>query len=259
MAGNAKPDVPNLGKEGKINFLEYNDQGRFDKIETLLDGDLKNHTAFGVILYSFSPYIEFELPQKSNIWAYGQPYSDGGGYTPMPVYLYKEINGKFERIGSSIPTKNNSWYSLCKDLEIGVYRIQYSSSYTMFTEWYIEHLLTQDFLIRQKENLYYIDHNYLNLGASTDANKTNQWLDSYGYDDIEILMKDLNYKKTPTDKGFEEIYKSLNIDFKDIKGDISLKNEDDKRNIYYDCDEYKIIDKIRESNGGLGNIVYKKY
>ncbi|MBU5483452.1 discoidin domain-containing protein [Clostridium sp. MSJ-11] len=115
------------------------------------------------------------------------------------------------------------------------------------------------YLIRQKENLYYIDHNYLNLGASTDTNKTSQWIDNYGYDDIEILMDNLNYKKTPTDKGFEEIYKSLNIDFKDIKGDISLKNEDDKRNIYYDCEEYKIIDKIRESNGGLGNIVYKKY
>lgn len=140
-----------------------------------------------------------------------------------------------------------------------IYTVETNGDGKIYKYDFYNYIYKNNYLIRQKENLYYIDHNYLNLGASTDVNKTNQWLDNYGYDNIQILMESLNYKKTPTDKGFEEIYKSLNIDFKDIKGNISLKNEDKKRNIYYDCEEYKIIDKIRENNGGLGNIVYKKY
>jgi len=176
MAGIAKPDIEGLGKEGKIAFLESDyDDTRFDNIETLLDGDTNKHTIYGVLLNGgISKNIVFEIPKKSNIWAYGQSYSDSGGSTPESINLYKKNNnGEFELIQEGIPTKANEWYLFLSNLDKGVYKIEHISNYTMFTEWYVENLDLYKFLLKQNNSIYTFNGLNIVLSPSQELNQDN--------------------------------------------------------------------------------------
>lgn len=174
MAGIAKPDIPKLGIEGKITFLEYNTAGNFESIDTLLDGDTAKHNVYGVLLTHYSDNIIFEIHQKSNIYAFGQRYSDSGGYTPMNVNLYKKVGDNYELVKSSIPTKEYVWYLLFENLEHGVYKLVRQGNYVMFTEWYVENLEPYKYLLKHDNYNYsiksgnYLEGSYKPLGSEID-------------------------------------------------------------------------------------------
>lgn len=198
MAGIAKPDVEGLGKEGEIIFLEsdYN-SSRYDKIETLVDGDINKHTKYGVLLdgRQSARNIIFEIPQKSNIWAYGQYYSDSAGSTPKPINIYKKNdNGEFELIQGKIPTKVNEWYLFIPNLDKGIYKAEYIADYVMFTEWYIEDLQPYKFLIKQNNQYYTIKPEHyqngqfqpLTLEGGEQPNENDY--ENFGFDDLNDLL-----------------------------------------------------------------------
>ncbi|GAE03458.1 hypothetical protein CBO05C_3148 [Clostridium botulinum B str. Osaka05] len=248
MAEIAKPNIEKLGKKGQITFLFYNDENRFDKIETLFDGNLNTHTGYGVLLSPTNSdrKIIFELHQKSNIWAYGQKYTDGGGSTPKPVSLYEKSNNDedFKLIQSNIPTKDNEWYLLANNLEKGIYKMTYTSAYTMFTEWYVEDINPYRCLINQNQNYYSTKSNFLNLGQTKDNTQLENWYNKYGADDVNVITQNLNNKEFPMSKDENGIWKTdFQLDMNEVIDNIELVDIDEEnKSIKYNCNDYRILD-----------------
>ncbi|MCR1972855.1 hypothetical protein [Clostridium sporogenes] len=113
------------------------------------------------------------------------------------------------------------------------------------------------YLIQQNENYYSINNNYIDLGNIDNSEELNNIIDEYGYNDISILTKELNNKRIPT-KLENDYYKSFDINLNDIKDNINLIEENDKKYIEYGCNNYKISDKIKEINDGKFEILMKE-
>lgn len=161
----SKPDVPNLGDRGDIEFIYYDESSGRDSIESLVDGMVNKHGWYGVLLSSYgASYIEFELKQRSNLWSFGQHYSDSGGRTPRPVSLSYKKDGVWVILEPRIETKTDEWYLLGTGLQAGQYKVKVDGRYTMFTEWYVEKLEEYTFLIEQAGSYYSIEESNYNIG-----------------------------------------------------------------------------------------------
>ncbi|HBJ2654312.1 TPA: discoidin domain-containing protein [Clostridium botulinum] len=114
------------------------------------------------------------------------------------------------------------------------------------------------YLLKQNSNYYSIDNNYMDLGTINNDEELYNVIDEYGYDDLSILTKELNNKKVPT-KLENDYYKYFDIDLNDIKDNINLIEENDKKYIEYGCNNYKISDKIKEINNAKFEILMKEY
>lgn len=124
---------------------------------------------------------------------------------------------------------------------------------------YNEDIFHPMYLINQGADYYYINNNYLKLGAPINNSELNDWFTNYGYNDIGILINPLTTKKVPTTVDDTSTYKSLDIDLNDITGsNIVLAEEGAKKLIQYDCNSYKIIDKIKLNNGSKFDVVMKE-
>ncbi|EKS4344987.1 hypothetical protein QB607_002990 [Clostridium botulinum] len=113
------------------------------------------------------------------------------------------------------------------------------------------------YLIKQNSNYYSIDNNYIDLGNIDNSEELNNIIDEYGYNDISILTKELNNKRIPT-KLENNYYKSFDINLNDIKDNINLIEENDKKYIEYGCNNYKISDKVKEINDGKFEVLMKE-
>ncbi|WP_434305479.1 SPRY domain-containing protein [Clostridium botulinum] len=113
------------------------------------------------------------------------------------------------------------------------------------------------FLLKQNNNYYSINNNYIDLRNINNSKELNNVIDEYGYNDISILAKELNTKKIPT-KLENNYYKSFDINLNDIKDSINLIEDDDKKYIEYVCDNYKISDKIKKINDGKFEVLMKE-
>ncbi|NFP92600.1 cell adhesion protein [Clostridium sporogenes] len=113
------------------------------------------------------------------------------------------------------------------------------------------------YLIKQNSNYYSINNNYIDLGKIDNSEELNNIIDEYGYDDISILTKELNSKKIPT-KLENDYYKSFDINLNDIKDNINLIEENDKKYIEYSCSNYKISDEIKDINNGKFEVLMKE-
>lgn len=115
------------------------------------------------------------------------------------------------------------------------------------------------YLIRQNENYYSINNSYINLGQVDADDELNDLLDNYGYDDLSfIINKELDNKLIPTKLKDTGYYESFDINLNDVKDNIMLFQENDKKYIQYNCDPYKILDEIKKINDGKFGIVMKK-
>ncbi|NFC38435.1 hypothetical protein EXN11_01535, partial [Clostridium botulinum] len=122
---------------------------------------------------------------------------------------------------------------------------------------YNPNLINNNYLLKQNNNYYSINNNYINLGKIDGDKKLNNLIDKYGYDDLSIITQELNNKKIPT-KLENDYYKSFDINLNDIKDSISLIEENDKKYIEYGCSAYKISDKIREINNSKFEVLMKE-
>ncbi|MHB9924545.1 cell adhesion protein [Clostridium botulinum] len=113
------------------------------------------------------------------------------------------------------------------------------------------------YLIKQNNNYHTINNNYIDLGKIDNSEELYNVIDEYGYDDLSILTKELNTKMIPT-KLENDYYKSFDINLNDIKGNINLIEDDDKKYIEYDCNNYKISDKVKEINNSKFEVLMKE-
>ncbi len=113
------------------------------------------------------------------------------------------------------------------------------------------------YLIKQNNNYYSINNNYIDLGIINNNEELDNLINEYGYNDLSILTKELNTKKIPT-KLENDYYKSFDINLNDVKDNINLIEEDDKKYIEYGCNNYKISDKIKEINNSKFEVLMKE-
>ncbi|WP_225893811.1 hypothetical protein [Clostridium botulinum] len=112
------------------------------------------------------------------------------------------------------------------------------------------------YLLKQNNNYYSINNNYIDLGKIDNNEELNNLIDEYGYNDLYILTKELNTKKVPTNLE-NDYYKSFDIDLNDIKDNINLIEENDKKYIEYGCSNYKISDEIKKINNSKFEVLMK--
>ncbi len=113
------------------------------------------------------------------------------------------------------------------------------------------------YLIKQNNNYYSINNNYIDLGNIDNSEELNNVIDEYGYNNLSIITKELNAKKIPT-KLENDYYKSFDINLNDIKDSINLIEEDDKKYIKYGCNNYKISDKVKKINNSKFEVLIKE-
>ena len=153
MAGIAKPNIPELGKETTVNFLSSRTDYTPNFKTELFDGSLSSTNSVNSALFFYTSYtgcfVEFEVTEKCRIWGYTLHYSDGGGNLLNPCALYKkdEATNQYIFVKNSNTPIANQWYTLFDELEVGTYKIQSSdgTNYSGWIEWYVEQL--------EKENI----------------------------------------------------------------------------------------------------------
>lgn len=196
MAGSAKPDIEGLGKEVEITILGFYGAGG-DNASTLLDGDVTRKTVYGN-LYRLNDthYLEFSINKKSNIYAYGNTYSDSAGSSGKDVILYrKEEDGSYTELGTYSTPSTPVWQLLFEKLDAGTYKmkpIAVSTGYVSLTELYAEMVGLH---IIKKDNKYYSikEENYYDSSNSS-------------YNEITDLTKDnFNDYVFPLSQLFEEV------------------------------------------------------
>ncbi|MCJ8172588.1 cell adhesion protein [Clostridium botulinum] len=176
--------------------------------------------------------------------------------------LYEDIYVGFHPYGDLDTSKaiyefdNNESYKYYRILIIDSYYSQ-STTYGEIGELeMMEEVLSNKYLIKQNNNYYSINNNYIDLGKIDNSEELNNIMDEYGYNDLSILTKELNNKRIPT-KLENDYYKSFDINLNDIKDNIHLMEENDKKYIEYDCDNYKISDKVKEINNAKFEVLMK--
>lgn len=113
------------------------------------------------------------------------------------------------------------------------------------------------YLIKQDNNYYSIDNNYIDLGKIDNNEELDNLINNYGHDDLSIITKELNTKKVPT-KLENNYYKSFDINLNDIKYNINLIEENYKKYIEYGCNNYRISNKVKEINDGKFEVLMKE-
>ena len=101
-------------------------------------------------------YIDFTVDSKSNIYAIGNVYSDGGGSSPKPIHFYKynDSDETWELIGDVNTQSDNTWYLLLS-CDKGRYKLVNYLNYVSFTEWFVESVASN---LIKSNNRYYSIH-----------------------------------------------------------------------------------------------------
>lgn len=159
MAGVAKPNVEGIGKEGSIVINSFsNSYLSRDPSVYLFNGiTTSENGVYGSIISNGGSLltIDFNVENKSSIWAIGSPYTDPAGITGKNVTLYKynEKTEVFDKLGV-YPTKNdNNWYLLLPNIEAGRYKIE-GADYIGFNEWYVEIVKERKILLKSNNKTY---------------------------------------------------------------------------------------------------------
>lgn len=161
MAGNAKPNVPDLGDEVKIDITGFRcssvDTPNYaSNVSALLDGIISKqgtYNAAGMSTY-YDSFIDFSISRNCNLWAVGGSYSDSGGSAGKQIKLQKSDGEKYEDVGVYNTTATNNWYLLCPNLEAGKYKITPVGNYVAFNEWYAESITPNKSLIQLNNGGY---------------------------------------------------------------------------------------------------------
>ncbi|ADK16158.1 hypothetical protein [Clostridium ljungdahlii] len=190
MAGTVKPNIVGLGKEVTPTII-----GTYGIATAtgLFDGAQPDSWVSNGVCYwgSVDYYIELLIPKKCNIWRSGinsfsnmcAPFSiikknDSGGYDDV-TSLYSQT---LTQIG------NTQWEKTIINLLPGQYRFV-STGKRIDSEWYLEEVNTNKFLIKQGTQYYSIKNNVLTLlGLPTDDTQKEKWFNDNGVDDLKTAL-----------------------------------------------------------------------
>ncbi|SUA97331.1 filamentous hemagglutinin family outer membrane protein [Paenibacillus thiaminolyticus] len=191
MAGNAKPDMPDLGDEVKIELISFwgssvNTSTASDA-SALLDGITIKQGTYNAALMSttHNSYLEFSISSHCNLWAVGGSYSDTGGSTPKQIKLQKWVGEKYEDVGIYNTTSSHDWYLLCPSLAAGKYKVTAAGNYVAFNEWYAESMTPNKSLIQLNNGEY---RTYRDTGWEVICPPvTSQLFAQHGMTDLSII------------------------------------------------------------------------
>ncbi|MCE5169644.1 hypothetical protein LQV63_09995 [Paenibacillus profundus] len=176
MAGNAKPRVPNLGDEAKIEITGFrgssvNTPNNASDASVLLDGVTTKQGVYNAVAMSthFDSYLEFSINRNSNLWAVGGSYSDSGGSAGKQLKLEMWNGQEYKDVGIYNTTATNGWYLLCPSLVAGKYKITPVANYVTFNEWYVENLVLNKSLIELSGGEYRTYKSMFNVDDKTTA------------------------------------------------------------------------------------------
>ncbi|BAO04860.1 cell adhesion domain-containing protein [Clostridium botulinum B str. Osaka05] len=209
--------------------------------------------------------IELEKPTKIGLIKLKQLYFNNLRRCKEFEIRYSDDNIKYNTISNFILEDNDSLqdFKIQHNAPHKFWGILIKNNYgSISTNWCgigeIElYSIYNKYLIKQNSNYYSINNNYIDLGKIDNNEELNNIIDEYGYNDLSILTKELNNKKIPT-KLENDYYKSFDINLNDIKDNINLIEENDKKYIECGCNNYKISDKVKEINNAKFEVLMKE-
>ncbi|GAE03459.1 hypothetical protein CBO05C_3149 [Clostridium botulinum B str. Osaka05] len=250
MAGVLKPDTVIEETIWTINSCKDN-YGNIAK--NLFDGNVSTIEQ----LYSSGDYIDITFNSNCNVWVLGTSNSTySNRREPLKVEKWEGNQWVFYA-NETKPLDGAFWSKTLMNVPAGRYKFSWINGYRYDVEWCLEKVKNNKYLIKQNNDYYLTNNNYINLGKIDADKKLNNLIDQYGYDDLSIITQELNNKKIPT-KLENDYYKSFDINLNDIKDTINLIEENDKKYIQHGCSNYKISDKIKKFNNGKFEVLMKE-
>lgn len=161
MAGNAKPNVPDLGKEAQYQYLggvTHSSDGR-----GLFDGTTPNDWQGHTVAYwsDSEKYVDVLIGSVLvNIWRSGADgWKQHSGKLKIQV---KNQNGVFVDVTNNYSQNvnqigNTQWEKTIENLPKGEYRFSFGTGYRLDSEWYIEEIKSDDIFLKVGES--YIQKN----------------------------------------------------------------------------------------------------
>lgn len=202
MAGTAKPNIIGLGKE--VNSSIIGSSGLIGYASGLFDGAQVDQWNSSQVCYwngiDFPGcYMELLIPRMCNIWRSGTT-SWIDHRSPFIILKYKgssyvDVTSLYPQTVTAI--NNTKWEKTISNLPAGQYRFS-TSGRRLDSEWYLEEVNINKYLIKQGDNYYSIkDNTITQLGAPTDDTQKEQWFDDYGVEDLKdaLLTPDTNGNK----------------------------------------------------------------
>ena len=118
---------------------------------------------------------------------------------------------------------------------------------------------TKKFLIKQNDNYYTIDNEYIDLGKINTKNDLNNLLDKYGFQDLSLITREFDGKKVHMYKDKNDIWETdSELDMKNVEDDIQLVEENNEKYIKYGFTKCNIPDEIKNINDGKFEVFMKE-
>lgn len=155
MAGSAKPNIAGLNSEGTYVINSFNTVASTTGASALFDGSVGSAgTLVGQFWYSSSDYVDITLNQKTTIW--GVDNQDGTAVYNNPLNIKQWNGSQFVQYGTTnqLISPYTNWQILASNLPAGRYRFEYLTQKAIFTEWYLEGIYIDKFLISTENDIF---------------------------------------------------------------------------------------------------------
>lgn len=208
MGGIAKPNIEKLGKEAKYKVISIKSSsgsgGTLEKCG-LFDGTTPNAWNIPEVFYwneGYDYHLEIDiLSYHVNIWRSGT--ANFSSYcNPLIIYKwngneYIDVSDLYKQTTSAI--KNGEWEKTIYNLPKGRYKFTNNKKLRLDSEWYIEEVKNNKYLIKQNSNYYTIksesdkNSNYEHIAELGGKEiLTQNDFETYGIDDLNLLTKTID-------------------------------------------------------------------
>lgn len=201
MAGLSKPNISNLGPEVTNYTINGSSTSSGSDAHNLFDGIIGNTAYASSGPYSWArfaydtDYIDISIPKKFNLWVHpALNQAVPGGVLNIKKYVdYTWVNVGVEQYAPL----NGVWSKTCENMEAGRYKFEVYASMRTDSEWYIEEVVVNKFLIKQEEKYYTLKSEYysngkftpLTLSGGTVPNQ--QDYNNFGFDSISLFTSSM--------------------------------------------------------------------
>lgn len=125
-----------------------------------------------------------------------------------------------------------------------------TSSYTYISSIHLSYISDCKYLLKQDNQYYTVKSSLYRLGQPSNNEELETWYKEYGIDDLNLLVEKKNSKLVDLKLDKNNTYKTdKNINFNEVTDDIEYIDEDNKKKIKYNVEEYQLLDLIKEKIG----------
>ncbi|MCD3275622.1 hypothetical protein G8V30_06145 [Clostridium botulinum C/D] len=107
------------------------------------------------------------------------------------------------------------------------------------------------YLVKQNSKYYSLKSSFYELGQPKDNNEKELFYKENGIDDLNALVEKKKSKSSDLQLDKNDIYKTaIPINFNEITDKIGYIDEENKKEIKYNTEEYKLLDLVKKKIGG---------